>query len=174
METLITKFLEWIWDVGERYIFPWVIVREYEAGVVLLFGKYHFTLKRGLNFKFPLIHESLTCLIRPETLEVKPITIQIKNQETVSIGLVGVYVVEDEQRFLLEANDSATNIYHHLIMVASDYISDCTMEELVQKTTPYTKMKNKLNEEIKYLGVRFNTIGYSSICKTRPISLFNS
>jgi regulator of protease activity HflC (stomatin/prohibitin superfamily) len=173
-ETFLTKLIEWLWDVAERYIFFWVIVRDYEAGVVLLLGKYHYTLKKGINWKFPLIHESLTCLIKPETIEVKPFTVNIKNNTIISIGLVGCYEVYDEKKFLIEANDAATNIYHHFIAEASDHITDCTFETLVEKTTPFTDIKRKLNKKLEYCGARFTMINYSSMCKVRPISLINS
>lgn len=173
MENFFIKLLDWAWDLCERYILFWIIVRDYEAGVVLLFGKYHYTLKKGLNFKFPLVNESLTCLIKPETLELRPMTIQLKGDKIISITMVGGYEVKDERKFLLEANDAASNIPHHFMSVASDYITEASFEELIEKTTPYTKIKNKLNEKVKYLGVEFFMVGYGSICKTRPISLIN-
>lgn len=173
-ETFLTKLFEWVWDLLERYIMPFVIIRDYEKGVLLLLGKYHRNLKAGLNWKWPVIHESLTCLSKRETIEFKPITVITKDNQTISIGLIGGYEVTDEKKFLLEANDAASNIHHHLIMVCSDEITDSELASLLTKTTPYTKMKKKLNEEIEYLGAKFFTIGYSSITKTRPISLLNN
>jgi regulator of protease activity HflC (stomatin/prohibitin superfamily) len=173
-ETFLTKLLEWVWDLAERYLLPWVIIREYESGIILLLGKYHYTLKKGFNLKMPLLHESLTCMVKPETLEFRPITIITKDKETISIGLIGGYEVFDEKKFLLGANDAASNIHHHFILTCSDYLTDSTLEELIQKTTPYTNMKRKLNEQLDYLGAKFFIIGYSSICKTKPISLLNN
>lgn len=165
---------EWLWDLAERYLLPYVIVRDYEKGVVLFLGKFHYRLRPGFNWKIPLLHESLTCLSKKETIEFKPITVITKDKETISIGLIGGFEVVDEKKFLLEANDAASNIHHHLIMVCSDEITDSELAALLTKTTPYTKMKKKLNEEIEYLGAKFFTIGYSSITKTRPISLLNN
>lgn len=173
-ETFLTKLIEWVWDVAERYVLPFIIVRDYEAGVLLLLGKYHKKLKRGWNWKWPLINESLTCLIKKETIEFKPITVITKDQQTISIGLVGGYEVIDERKFLLEANDAASNIYHHFVMTCSDYLTETNLEDLIEKTTPYTKIRKKLNEDIEYLGAKFFVIGYASICKTRPISLINN
>lgn len=173
-ETFITKLFEWLWDLCERYIMPFVIIRDYEKGVLLLLGKYHKNLRPGLNWKFPLIHESLTCLSKKETIEFKPITVVIKGGDVIAIGLIGGYEVVDERKFLIEANDAVSNISHHFIMTCSDEITDSTLESLLSKTTPYTNMKRKINVEIDYLGAKFFTIGYSSITKTRPISLINS
>jgi regulator of protease activity HflC (stomatin/prohibitin superfamily) len=173
MENFLIKLLEWLWDKAERFILPYMIVRDYEAGVVLLLGKYHFTMKKGFNWKWPLIHESLTCLIKPETLELRPMTLQLKGNNMISITMVGGYEVKDEKKFLLEANDAASNIPHHFMTVSSDYITEASFEELIEKTTPYTNIKNKLNKKVEYLGVEFFMVGYGSICKTRPISLIN-
>lgn len=173
-ETFLTKLFDWVWDLLERYLLPFVIVREYEAGVLLFLGKFQRILKKGMNWKWPLLNESLTCLCKPETIEFKPITVITKDQQTITIGLVGGYSVKDEKKFLLEANDAASNIHHHFIMTCSDYLTESNLPDLIEKTTPYTKMKKKLNEDISYLGAEFFTIGYSSICKTKPISLLNN
>lgn len=174
MENVVAKFLEWVWELAERYILPWVIIRDYEKGVVLFLGKYHYSLSPGFNWKIPLLHESLTCLSKKETLEFKPISVVTKDGQVIAIGLIGGYEVMDEKKFLLEANDAVSNIMHHFTLICSDVITDSTLTDLLSKTTPYTKMKNKINDELEYLGAKFFTIGYSSICKTRPISLINS
>lgn len=173
METFFTKLLEWVWEIAEKYIFPWIIVRDYEGGVVLLFGKYHYTLKPGLNFKIPFIHESLTCLTKPETIESKSLTVTTTDNHTVSMTLVGMYHVTDPRKWLLEANDAGSNVYHHLIRVASDYITGWELEKL-KKETAYNPIKKELNKEIAYLGAEVLMVGYGSICKTKPLSLINS
>jgi len=172
-ETFITKLFEWIWDLCERYIMPFVIVRDYEAGVVLMLGKYKRTLGRGLNWKCPLIEESLTCLIKAETTETQPKTIITKDSKTISITFVGRYEVYDEKKFLLEANDAASNIPHELIMAGCDYLTDCDYSEVIDKKS-FTKIKNKANSRMEYMGARFTEIGYGSNCITRPISLMNN
>ena len=173
MDTFISKLFEWVWDLMERYLLPFCLVRHYEAGVILFLGRYQRKMKKGLNWKWPLLNESLTCLTKPETIELKNITVAIKGGHQISISLIGGYEVVDEVKFLLEANDSSSNIPHHFITVASDYITETDFEALIEKTTPYTKIKNKLNEEVKYMGVKFFMVGYGSICKTRPFSLIN-
>jgi hypothetical protein len=173
METFLTKLIEWAWDIAERYIFFWVIVREYEGGVVLLLGKYHYDLKQGWNWKCPFVHESLTCLIKPETIETRPFTVTTKDHKTISMSLIGCYEVVDARCWLLQANDAGTNIIHHLIMVGTDYIAEYNWEDLKDKKS-YTPIKNKLNKIIDYTGAEFTMIGYGSISQTTPISLINN
>ena len=173
METVISKLFEWVWDLMERYLLPFCVVRSYEAGVILFLGKYQRTMKNGINWKLPLLNESLTCLIKPETIELKTMTVSIKGNTQISISLIGGYEIFDEKKYLLEANDAGSNIPHHFMSVASDYITDATFEELIEKTTPYTNIKNKLNDKLSYIGVKFFLVGYGSICKTRPYSLIN-
>lgn len=172
MENFLIKLLDWIWDLAERYVLFWVIVREYESGVVLLLGKYHYTLNKGFNWKLPLLHESLTCLIKPETMETKPFTVTTKDHQTVTMTLIGKFEVIDAKKFLLEANDATSNIYHHLLSTASDYITGYEMEKL-KKETAYTPIKKELNKQVEYMGVEFKDVSYGSICKTRPFSLIN-
>lgn len=172
MENFLIKLLEWLYDMGEKYIFPWQICRTYEGGVVLLLGKYHYTLKKGVNWKFPFIHESITCLVKPETFQTDNQTITTKDNKVISISFIGRYEVQDEKKFLLDANDAATNIIHELIMAGCDYLTDCTYAEIIDKPS-YTKIKNKVNNKIEYMGAKFTEIGFGTNCQTRPLSLLN-
>ena len=171
-ENFLIKLLDWAWDLAERYILFWQIVRDYESGVVLFLGKYHYTLNKGLNFKIPLLHESITCFIKPETIETKPFTVTTKDNQTVTMTLIGKYSVKDAKKWLLEANDSGSNIMHHLLATASDYITGYELEKL-KKETAYTPIKKQLNKQVEYLGAEFEDVSYGSICKTRPFSLIN-
>ena len=173
MDNFISKFIDWAWDIMERYILFWVIVRDYEAGVVLFLGKYDYTLKKGFNWKLPLLHESLTCLTQSETIKTPVETIITKDNKTISISFVGRYEVYDEKRFLLQANDSASNIPHELIMAGCDYLTDCDYLEVIDKKS-YTKIKSKVNSRMEYMGAKFTEIGYGTNTITRPISLINN
>jgi hypothetical protein len=172
MENFLIKLLEWLYDIGEKYIFPWQIVRDYEGGVVLFLGKYHYSLNKGLNWKIPFLHESLTTLIKPETFQTENQTITTKDGKVISISFIARYEVDDAKKFLLEANDAASNLMHELIMAGCDYLTDCTYAEIIDKPS-YTKIKNKVNNKITYMGARFTEIGFGSNCQTRPFSLIN-
>jgi len=171
-ENFFSKIFEWLWDLAERYILPFCMIRDYEAGVVLFLGKYQRTLKKGLNFKWPLLNESLTCLVKPETIKTPIVTITTKDNKTVSISFIGRYEVFDERKFLIEANDAQSNVVHELLMAGCDYLTDCTWQEIVEKPS-YTKIKNKANSKMEYLGAKFSEIGFGDNCITRPISLMN-
>lgn len=173
METFLTKLIEWFWDFAEKYVLPWQICRQYEGGVILFLGKYHYTLREGVNFKIPLLHESLTCLVKPETIETKSLTVTTKDNQTVSMTLICMYHVTDPRKWLLDANDAQSNVYHHLVRVASDYITDWEFDKL-KKDTAYKPIKTELNKELSYLGAEVLMVGYGSVCKARPISLINS
>ena len=49
------KLLEWIGEKWRDYLSPIIILRDYEAGVLLRIGKYRKNLKVGLNWKVPII-----------------------------------------------------------------------------------------------------------------------
>lgn len=171
-ENFLIKLLDWLWDLMERRLLPFAIVNQYEGGVVLLLGKFHYKLKKGFNWKWPLLHESLTCLMEAETLETSPKTITTKDGKTLSVSFVGRYRIVDEFKFLLKANDGLSNIPHELIMSGCDYLTDCTLSEVIEKPS-YTKIKNRANSKMEYMGVEFIEVGYSTNTITRPISLIN-
>ncbi len=171
-ENFLIKLLDWAWDLCERYILPFQVIRHYEAGVILLLGKYQRNMKKGLNWKVPFVNESLTCLIKPETFQTQNQTVTSKDGKVISISFIGRYEVVDEKKFLLEANDAQSNIVHELIMAGCDYLTDCTYSEIIDKPS-YTKIKNKVNNKIEYLGAKFTEVGFGSNAQTRAFSLIN-
>lgn len=160
-------YLENKWTV---YLSPFVFVRSYESGVLLLLGKYRRTLKTGINWKFPYpFNEAHTCLKEPETIHAE-VTITTSDNKTLNIKVIGEYEITDPRIWILEANDAATNIKDLLEGYSADILVDSTSEEINKKGIK-TKIKNKLNEEVSTLGARFNRILFSKNVITKSISL---
>lgn len=169
----LIQSLEWIQTKWNDYISPIVLLRKYEGGVILKWGDYGRTMKTGINFKWPYpINESHKCLVKPETIETRPFTVTTKDNIPVVMTLIGCYIINDPHKWITEANDAGSNLYHHMIAIGSDYITDMDWSELKDKTS-YTPIKKKLNKEVDYLGANFILLGYGSICKTLAVSLIN-
>lgn len=166
----VTQSLEWFQTKFGVYIAPAYLVREYEAGVLLLFGKYKKNLRKGINWKLPWpIHEAHKCVTKPETI-VAEVVVTTIDSKTLSIEAKGEYEIIDERKWLLGANDALSNVKDLFTGWVGDFAVDCSFDELIKKPVK-TRIKNKLNEELLAYGVKFNRILFSKISHTVSISL---
>lgn len=165
----LIQSLEWLQNKWDNYLSPIVLVREYEAGVVLNFGKFGRYLKKGINWKFPYpFNEAHKAYIKPETISVE-ITVTTTDGKTFLLEVIGEFEVEDVRKWLLDANDAFTNVRDLLKGYAADVATDHTSEDLNKKPIR-TKIKSKLNDEMETLGARFNKILFGKIALTRSFS----
>lgn len=166
----VIQSLEWIQNKWDNYLSPIVLVREYEGGIVLNLGKFGRYLKKGINWKFPYpFNEAHKAYIKPETIS-EEITVTTMDGKTLILEVIGEFEIVDVKNWLLNSNDSFTNVVDLLKGYAADVSTDHTSEELNKKPVR-TKIKNKLNEELGELGARFNKILFGKIALTQSFSI---
>ena len=167
---LIIQTLEYVEKKWNDYLSPIVFVREYEGGVMLRMGKFKKYLKPGINFKWPYpFREAHKTLIKSQTLSVE-VSVTTSDNKTITLEVIIEYEITDVKLWLLEANDAETNLTDLLKGFSTDVLVDESYEEINKKTIK-TKIKNKLNEQIGYLGVKVNKVLFGKNVLTRNITI---
>lgn len=170
LENFLIQTLEWLQTKWNNHVAPMIVVKEWEGGVILQFGKFDRVLKKGRNWKWPFpFNEAHKCLIKPETISVD-VTITTLDGKTLSVEIIGEYEVVDVKQWLMEANDAPSNVRDLLKGYSEDVLSDSNFEEINKKPIK-TKIKGKLNEGVNSLGAKFNRILFGKNVLTRSISL---
>lgn len=170
MEGLIRLF-EWIGQQWREFISPFVILRCYEGGVLLRLGKYKHNLKLGLNWKIPFIDEIHTAIVTVDTFNVLPIAVTTKDGKQVSVEPIVKFDIPDVKKYLLEANDAASNLRDVSRGTIADYLTDVSWEELSDKKT-FTAIKNALKKECDDLGVNIHKVYFGRIVNTKMYTIF--
>lgn len=150
------------------YLFPFVIVFEYEMGVRLRLGKNPKALSPGFHFKIPLVDMVLKHTVTEETGCVRYLHVTTKDGKTITTAPVVKFIIIDITKWLIYTNDAITNLYDMTRLVTADYLTDLDWEECKQKTH-WTKIKNKLNNEVEEMGARVTKFGLSDLCLSRVI-----
>jgi regulator of protease activity HflC (stomatin/prohibitin superfamily) len=167
-------FGEWITKTIDQlsdYIKPWVVVNHYSEAIVLRFGVYHRTLKPGTHLKWPIIEYPLTWNVKEETMESKPLTITTLDNETISIGGVVTYEIHDLKKFLLDNNDSPSNMSDSMSTRISSHLEDVSWEDIKKKVTR-NAIKRALTTKYLDFGVTVKDFDFSDKCKTRAFKFF--
>lgn len=172
MDGLI-KIVQWLWETLQNHILFFVIVKEFEGGVLLRLGKYKYDLKKGFNWKWPLVDETMTTPIRLETMNLGSITLTTADDVTCTIGVVIEYEIIDVKIYLVEINGTYTNLHDICRGIAVDVLTDTNWIDCNKKPT-LTKIKNKMIPSCEAMGVKLTRVLYGNIVKSRSFALFNT
>jgi len=170
----ISEFGQWLASTIDRfadYIKPWVVVNGYEEAVILRWGKYHRTLKPGTYPKFPIADYALTEHVKPDTMEIPPITITTADGKPVSIGMIIHYDITNVEKFLIENNDSRSNMLQLGSAELSDHLEDIPWIDIKKKTTK-NAVQRKIAPYFDAMGVRILDLKFKDKVEVRPYKLF--
>lgn len=162
------EFIKYLFEQFQHYILPFTIVRVYEAGVRLRFGKNPTIIKNGVKFKWPFIDEIITCIMTVDTMTTHAVHVTTTDEKTITVTPVIEYQVEEPIKWLMETNDAETNLHDLTRGFVADYLTDITWEETKKKSTA-TEIKNKLNKKISDMGAKIHRLILADVCINRVI-----
>lgn len=165
---MITDFLKWVWEQFEKYILPFTIIRAYERGVLLTFGKNPKPIDPGLRFKLPFAQEIYTEIITPDTLQGGCVHVTTIDGKTILVSPIIEYIIVDVIKWVIETNEARTNLHDILRAITADYLTDLTWEECKKKGT-LTAIKNRLNKRIESMGGVVTQMMFGDIAQNRII-----
>lgn len=166
---MIIDFLKFLWEVFERHILPFQVIRIYERGVMLTLGKWPKLIEPGLRFKLPFIQEILTSPIMPDTLTTKAVHVTTLDGKTITVQPAIEYEIDNAQKWLIDCTDAVTNLHDLTRGYVADYLTDVSWEDAIKKQTT-TAIKKKLNSKVQdELGCKVTLLMFTEICQNRVI-----
>lgn len=166
------KLFEWLAEKFDEHLSPFVIIRDYEAGMRLRLGRRVGPLHTGVNWKWPFIDEIHTCLTKPDTFKVANATVTTADGKTAAFGAIVEYRIVNAERFLLDYNEALSNMHDFARGSVAQQLMDCSWEDCKKRTT-WTKIKNRLKDECEPMGIEIIQIQFGDITQVRAITLFN-
>lgn len=167
----LIKLFEWIGEFWRESVSPIVILKTYEAGVLLRLGIYKHDLKEGVNFKIPLIDLIHTANKAIDTFHVSPVDITTLDGKQVSVEPIIKFDIVDPKKFLLDVNNGSDNLHDISRGIIADYLSDCNWDDIKERKT-LTAIKNALKSECDELGVKVYKVYFGRIVTTKIFTVF--
>jgi len=180
-------WLEKWWD----YLKPGFIVNEYQEAVLLTNGKYSGTFEPGFYFKFPFFEYPYEVNTQPDTMNIQPIPLTTKDNETIMLGLMIDYHVDPiphvpkeerkrgwrimetgSKKYIIDNNDSLSNLRDRAQGEMSDLIEDITWDDIRKKTTR-TKLQKSLQNYAGDMGIVIDEVKFTSKSKSQVIFIAN-
>lgn len=168
--------LERIFDfitVSWNILRPWVVVSDYEGGVVLRFGIFYKELTPGLHWKLPIADTTVITSTVITTMALRPQTLTTLDDLTVVISAIVKYRIADVRAYLLEIWDSA------------DVLNDVTLGAIKQivASVNYIELQNPniednvlaiVHKEAEIFGVDVRKVTFADLGKVRSLRLITN
>lgn len=168
--------LDWLGNLlsqfWEKFIFLWII-KEYEEGVLLRFGKFRKVLKKGLHFKIPFADEILSTPVVPTTMPLGAQSLTTKDDKTVVVKGIIKYEIDDIKVFLLEVYDATSALDDMTRAIIKTAITDRTWVELSTNGNEIDKeITAKARSEASKWGIKIIKVTLTDLGKIRSYRLF--
>jgi regulator of protease activity HflC (stomatin/prohibitin superfamily) len=166
---MLDKLLEYIvqlWD----YIAPFEIVKEYEAGVVLRWGRFNRSIGPGFNPKWPFMEYAITCKTCVTTLRLPPQTLTTKDGKSMVVSAIVKYQIRDSKAFLLEIWDAVDVLADTTMGAIKDSIQGSTYNDL-WFNNPEVPVLEKVRKEVNQYGFKVHKITFVDFGMIRSIRL---
>lgn len=151
---------------------PVFYMNQFHKGVLTRRGIYVRELVHGWNFKWPLIDRFLTCNSLPDTYYLSNVNVTTADNQTVSVSSCLEVIVTDPYKYLLEANDAASNIRDISMGVLAHELIDLNWEDINRRKT-FNAIHRSLNRDLQSYGVEVLRFWFTDVTKTRSFTLIN-
>jgi len=166
----IFDFLESVWE----WIIPFVIIDQYEQGVVLRFGKFQRILNPGLRWIIPLGVDAVkyeTVVRQTAYLDVQSITSQ--DGKSVSVSAIVVFTITNIRKFLLEIDEGETDMTNMVYGIITDFVESTIWINIRGKNFNKKVLEKCRRDCENYCGVKIISIKWSDKATARNIRLWN-
>lgn len=148
-----------------------IIVRDYEGGVCLRWGRYHRMLKPGFHWLWPFhIEEALLCNVVLETIITQPQSLTTKDGVSTVGSFVVTFMVYDPRLFLLEVYNALNVVEDSTVGNVSRMIEDSTWDE-IRADGWAEKLTSMVRRRAKPYGVHILSVQPADLTRSRSIRL---
>ncbi|UCB54118.1 MAG: hypothetical protein JSW45_09170 [Thiotrichales bacterium] len=165
----ILDFLAAFWDVMR----PWVVINDFEGGVILRFGRYHRDLVPGLHWKLPIADTTVTTSTVITTMALRPQTLTTADNLTVVISAIVKYRISDVRAYLLDIWDSADVLNDLTLGAIKEIVMSVDYSELRQHRIEDQVLELVQNEADEY-GVHIYKVTFTDFGKVRSLRLITN
>jgi modulator of FtsH protease HflK len=148
-----------------------VVVRDYEGGVCLRWGRYHRLLGPGFHWLWPFhIEESLLCAVVLETKITQPQSLTTKDGVSMVISTVVTFTVSDPRTFLLGVFDAQNVIEDSTVGTVSRSVEDSDWDE-IRADGWAEKLTITVRRRAKRYGIDVQNVQPADLTRSRSIRL---
>lgn len=163
---MFDKLIDVLLEVVGYFKF-WRVIPHDKLGVKLRFGVNPVELAAGFHWVLPFeIDHIETFVVKPERIAASAIHVTTKDGKTITVGPTIEYRIIDVISWRYEVNDGFSNLLNIVRLCTSDILTDCDWEECTKKPV-WTKIRNKIKDKTKDLGIEIDDFGIIDLSISR-------
>ncbi len=152
---------------------PWVVLPQYDAGLVLRMGIYHRTLTPGWSWKWPFIEEVLSTTTVITTEPLRPQTLTTADGVGVVTAAILKYEVRDVVPYLLEIWDRTDVLSDVALGAIRAEVQSHSYEQLIKEGIEAAVLKT-VRAQVNRYGFKVHNVTFTDIGKVRSLRLITS
>jgi regulator of protease activity HflC (stomatin/prohibitin superfamily) len=170
---MFDRIFDFIADAWE-WLIPWVIIDQYEQGVVLRLGKFKRAVNPGLRFIWPFGIEDVKyeTVVR-QTAYLDPQSITTQDGKSVTVAAIVIFTISDIRKFLLDIDEGETDMCNMVYGIISDAIESTNWKDVVSVEFNGKVLENAQKDCNDYCGVNVIAVKWSDKATARNLRLWN-
>ncbi len=163
-DKLIDVLLEFV-----GYFKFWRVIPINKRGVIIRMGKNPKEMNPGFHWILPFeIDHTETCVVKSTWMSSSAIHITTRDFKTISVAPTLKYSIIDPIAWFYGVNNAHAIMDDIIRFCSSDILTDCNWTECMTKPI-WTKIKNKIKEKVKDLGIEIEDFGLIDLAISRVI-----
>ena len=170
---MFDRIFDFISDAWE-WLIPWVVIDQYEQGVVLRLGKYKRVVNPGLSFIWPFgIEEVKYETVVRQTSYLDPQSLTTQDDKSVTVSGIIIYTIIDIRKFLLDIDEGENDMNNIVYGIISDCVENTPWKSIRRSLFNYSVFEQAQKECFDYCGVEILAIKWSDKATARNLRLWN-
>ena len=166
-DKLIDLLVQW-WEM----LNPFFIIRDYQEGVLLRFGKYKKNLLPGVHLKIPFVDEVMEQHTVVTTLSLPSQSLYTSDKVNLVAKGVIKYKISDIKTFLLEVFDAKDALSDMTQSIIKEIVMDKSLNECINSELDAILTK-KVRVEARRWGVEIQKVTLTDLAPIRSFRLIN-
>ncbi len=135
------------------------IVKQYERGVVLRFGRLIRTRDPGFNVIFPIVDRMIKVDLRVVTMVVEPQAVITKDNVTIKVDAVVYFMVVDPEKSVIKVADYVTATSQIALTTLRSVLGQSDLDELLfERERINNKLREIIDDHTEPWGVRVTVV----------------
>ncbi len=165
----------WIGEIFQTLLrlFPWlVIVPATHEGVAFVYGKHVRRWGPGLHWYWPVATQYRLIAVVRQTQLIQSKVIMTKDHQTVIVGALVTYYIDDVVTALAKVADLASDVMERSQGAIYETINKYTLEEIQSDRTAFRQvLTERAGETMNDYGVKILQVQLTEFAPTRPLSI---
>lgn len=111
---------------------PFAMVRAWQGGVILRFGRWHRTLSPGYYWKIPFFEDYVLTETCDTTLRLQPQSLMTKDDVSVVVSSIVKYAIRDVRKYVCDVYDQKDVLADTTMGSIAKAVREHTYEEMMQ------------------------------------------